>query len=516
MSLTRNENIELMELLQERNDRRFEANLKDRTWRLNNLYYVKDKAGEKVKFEMWAHQEYLLKHMHYNNIILKARQLGFTTFIQIFLLDACLFNNDVAAGVRAQTGDHAAKFFERIIKYAWDNIDPRIKDKMEVDSNAARTLKFGNGSSIEVGTHVGRSGTYQYLHISEYGKICQASPQQALEIRTGALNAVAKGQYVFIESSAEGQGGDFYDMTQTAKKLQDVNAELTDMDWKFFFFPWWKDTGYIQKGNVVYPDEMVKYFDELEEKGITLTRWQKNWYVKKKETQKGEMFREFPSTPDEPFHVAIQGSFFANTILSIRKKGHICPVPIEHGIPVNTFWDLGFDTTSIWFHQEIHGEHRFISYYENDDEGMAHYINIVDDFKINNGIVWGKHYGPHDLAKRSMSSLEKDKSMQAEYRKMGIEFEKIERTLDKQATIERGISALPNCWFHETNCSIGIARLENYKRTWNKQLQVWSKEPVHDLASHGSDAFLTFVDHYKNKPVKKLINHVKIRTATLF
>ena len=53
--------------------------LADREWRLNNLYYIKDKQGAKILFKPnWAQQQ-LLKP-HYLNIILKARQLGVTTF----------------------------------------------------------------------------------------------------------------------------------------------------------------------------------------------------------------------------------------------------------------------------------------------------------------------------------------------------------------------------------------------------------------------------------------------------
>ena len=64
----------------------------DWRWRLNNLYYIVDKEGNRVQFKMnWA-QEQLFDGMHYLNVILKARQLGFTTFIQLFMLDACVFN----------------------------------------------------------------------------------------------------------------------------------------------------------------------------------------------------------------------------------------------------------------------------------------------------------------------------------------------------------------------------------------------------------------------------------------
>ena len=63
----------------------FNETLGDWRWRLNNLYWIADKEGRRVRFQMnWA-QEALFNEMHHLNVILKARQLGFTTFIQLFI-----------------------------------------------------------------------------------------------------------------------------------------------------------------------------------------------------------------------------------------------------------------------------------------------------------------------------------------------------------------------------------------------------------------------------------------------
>ena len=73
--------------------------LLSQTWRLNNLYKIKDAHGNKIKFKMnWA-QRKLYEGMHYYNVILKARQLGFTTFAMIYFLDSCLFNSNHSAGL---------------------------------------------------------------------------------------------------------------------------------------------------------------------------------------------------------------------------------------------------------------------------------------------------------------------------------------------------------------------------------------------------------------------------------
>ena len=82
--------------------------LADPLYRLNNLYYITDKTGKKVKFKMTAEQYDYFEHEHSRNIILKARQLGFTTQVCIMQLDCALFESkkmclDCSYPTRCQT-----------------------------------------------------------------------------------------------------------------------------------------------------------------------------------------------------------------------------------------------------------------------------------------------------------------------------------------------------------------------------------------------------------------------------
>jgi hypothetical protein len=78
---------------------------------------------------------------------------------------------------------------------------------------------MSNNSSIRVSTSQ-RSGTLNYLHISEYGKLCAKYPEKAREVRTGAINTVQAGQVVFVESAAEGQEGHFFQLCDEAQALR--------------------------------------------------------------------------------------------------------------------------------------------------------------------------------------------------------------------------------------------------------------------------------------------------------
>jgi hypothetical protein len=94
----------------------------DPMWRLANLYYIKDVNGQKQKFyPNWAQEDFLLS-MWYLNLVLKSRQLGFTTVIDLFMLDAVLFNSHVNARVIADSDAKAKEIFDDKIRFAYDNL----------------------------------------------------------------------------------------------------------------------------------------------------------------------------------------------------------------------------------------------------------------------------------------------------------------------------------------------------------------------------------------------------------
>jgi hypothetical protein len=122
-------------------------------------------------------------------LILKARQLGISTFVSLLFLDRCLFNSNQHTGIIAHTREDAEMLFRRV-KFAYDSLPVEIKALRMANTDNARELQLSNGSTLRVGTSM-RSSTLQYLHISEFGKICAKYPDKAREIVTGALNAIA-------------------------------------------------------------------------------------------------------------------------------------------------------------------------------------------------------------------------------------------------------------------------------------------------------------------------------------
>ena len=469
----------------------------DRRWRLNNLYHIQDKHGNVVLFQLNEAQNKLLDNLHYLNIILKARQMGFSTFILILALDCCLFNSNFAAGLVADTLDNAKGLLKRI-KFAYERIPEGIRNVVRIKADNATEIEFSNGSGVEVGVSL-RSGTKNFLHISEYGKICAKAPEKAKEIKSGSLNTLAPRQLGFIESTAEGRAGDFYDKTQLARAQDDSKRELGDLDYKFHFFPWWQDKTYRLARASLVTEEDQKYFKELElEHGIVLEDEQKWWYSAKRVEQGDDMWKEYPSTPDEAFKAARDGAYFAKEIRSLRQIGKIGVFPYVPGIPINTFWDFGLgDTQTIWLHQLVAGENRWVGYFEDSGMGLGHYFNWLEKWRAQRNAVFGQHYAPHDVDHRRQTATSgKAETIKTMAAGLGYTFTTVERNPDKINSIQSIRTKLPSCCFDEAAVMAGLVHLENYSRDWDEKLGVWRSYPRHDEHSHGADAFMVFSDGY--------------------
>lgn len=457
-------------------------NLNDPLWRLNNLYWIIDKSGNKSLFILnWAQKE-LYENVWYCNLILKSRQMGISTFVCLLFLDRCLFNSNQHAGIIAHTREDAEVMFKRV-KFAYDSLPTELKSLISVNTDNARELQLSNGSSLRIGTSM-RSSTLQYLHISEFGKICAKFPDKAREIMTGSLNALESGQYIFIESTAEGREGYFYDMCKQSQADQKLNKNLSPMDFRFHFFPWWRQKSYrIKEQNIIIPTHFNEYFDSLEIIiGHQLDLQQRAWYYKRSVTQNEDMKREFPSTPEEAFESSNEGLYYARKLIEAKQQGRISKVYYDSNVPVHTAWDLGYnDSTAIWWFQVCGQEVHVLEYHENSGESLTYYLHFLK----NKPYVYGNHLVPHDAAVHEYST---GLSRVEVARNHNINF-----TIVPDIGINEGIDAVRNllnrCWFDEQKCFKGISNLDNYKKEWNDRHGCWSSKPLHNFASHGADAF---------------------------
>ena len=464
--------------------------LSDPKWRLNNLYYIKDEMGKKVQFKLRPVQEFLYDNLWFWNIIPKARQLGITTFFSVLYLDQILFGENQTATIIAHTEKDMKKIFKNKIKFAWDNLHPFIKANIgQPDTNTANEMTFPNGGMISVALS-SRSDTVQFLHISEFGKICAKYPDKAEEIVTGAINSVHAGAMISIESTAEGREGYFYDFVYDAERKRKEGRELTQLDFKIFFFPWWQKDSYTLEGNFVLPRELQEYFTKLEKKikvetgqAVVFTEGQKRWYMKKKETQRDKMFAEYPSTLDEAFSVATEGAFFSHEMNLVYDQNRIRLLPIIDGVKVDTWWDLGMnDFTVIVFTQTVGPQIRVIDVYFNRGYKLAHYVDVLKEKKFS----YGRHILPHDIEVKDYSTGITRKQTLFD---LGLFNVTVAPKLSFDDGIERMRNVFSRMYFDEERCKPLYEALGNYRREFDARLGSYKNKARHDNNSHFADAF---------------------------
>jgi len=478
--------------------------LRDKLWRLNHLYWITNKEGKPVRFQMTAEQLEYFEGMHTRNLILKARQLGFTTEVCIIQLDAALFEAAKCALI-AHTLNDAKRLFREKIKYAYDRLPDEIKAANPASNDAAGELVFKKGGSLYISTSF-RGGTLRYLHVSEFGKICAKFPDKAREIVTGAFEAVSSDCFTTIESTAEGRAGYFFDYCQSAEKAQLQGKLLSSLDWKFFFFSWWKNALYAIDPVETLPQRLSDYFAELEAKyGITLNERQRAWYYAKEKTLGDDMKREYPSIPAEAFQQSVEGAYYAKQFRKLYEQKRIGALPDNSHLPVHTFWDIGVsDSTAIWFVRIVGEEYHVIDYYENSGEGLRHYMKVLKD----KGYTYAQHWGPHDIDNREFSS---DAKTRREMAREGYEIDGQRYSLTFTVVPKLGVNdgieqvreILARCAFDDAKCEEGINALEGYRKEWDDKRGCWKDKPLHDWTSHGSDAFRYFAVTQKKRDVLK-------------
>lgn len=451
-----------------------------------------DAPGFVQPFKPNQAQREFLESLHTRNVILKARQLGFTTLIAILWLDHALFVANQRCAIIAHTLTDAEAIFRDKVKFAYDNLPASIRASFPLKRESATQLVFAhNNSAMRVAVSV-RSSTTHRLHISEMGKIAAKHPGKAVEIVTGALPAVPSTGIAIIESTAEGQSGEFFKIATQAERNMAAGDTLTARQFRFHFFPWWGNALYRMDptGVSISPDDHG-YFDDIEiQIGQDLDLEQRAFYVSVRDEEFGgdqeKMWREYPSVPTECWQRSTEGTYFATQLATARAAKRIIDFPINPAHATNTFWDIGAgDGTGIWLHQHINGVDRFIGYIEGWGLGYLHYIQELTGtgYNIQNLFL------PHDaqqkrqLHDRIASPQEMIEDIMPRHWKIHI--------VDRVETLQHGIEItrqrFADAVIHKTECKTGLIHLHQYRKRWNQQAGAWSDAP-NKLEGHSEAA----------------------------
>lgn len=225
-----------------------DATIGNSKWRLEHLYKIADKHGKTVIFKPNRAQRDFSMRRTGRDIILKARQLGFSTYCLITYLDRVLWTENCWIAIIAHEKDALEKLFAKIL-FAWDNLDPDLKAVLPEPSYETRfELAFrATNSKIYVDLDV-RGGTNQVVHFSEYARI--------LEDRILAtLPTVPESGEIVIETTPNGMGNRFYN--------EYLEACRGKNEYKAHFYPWWWDDEYRRSVKEVTDKNLT-----VDEKGL--------------------------------------------------------------------------------------------------------------------------------------------------------------------------------------------------------------------------------------------------------
>ena len=286
-------------------------------------------------------------------IILKARQVGFSTYVEALAYNKTATNKNYNSYIIAHEEQASQNLYDMFKRYhnnmpleLQPMIDTMNSKELEFKNPTRNPIEFrrnpGLQSSIKIGTArnvgAGRSQTINYLHASEV-----AFWQDAKTLMTGLMQTVpdVPNSYVFLESTANGVGGYFYDMWQ--------QAERGENDFVPLFFAWFEEptyttpfyteeekeqfineVNYVHKdhnGNIIHTEE----YELKEQFGLTYEQlnWRKKTIANKCGGDLDQFRQEYPSTPEEAFIASGRPKFNVNALRQYMKKAK---EPIFRGI----------------------------------------------------------------------------------------------------------------------------------------------------------------------------------------
>lgn len=226
------------------------------------------------------------------------------------------------------------------------------------------------------------------------------------------------------------------------------------------------------------------------------------------ETDEEEWQQEYECNPD----AAVKGTYYAAHIAKLQKLGQIYDDAAEWNpeLPVGVFSDIGrTDSCALWFYQRRAGGYALIDYEEFNGKDVDYYAKVVADKPYSYECIWV----PHDAKAKTLATKRSTIEQLIDYDNNGY-FRRWDPStpllrLSPRLAVQHGIDAvraiLTDCYF-SAKTEAGVEALRAYKRRWDDLTKSFADDPMHDWASHGSDAFRYFALGVRDfRPQKQLI-----------
>lgn len=224
-----------------------------------------------------------------------------------------------------------------------------------------------------------------------------------------------------------------------------------------------------------------------------LINWRDNpWFP---EVLRKEMEHDFQVDPDKAEHIWNgaygfgQGAILARWVAIAERAGRITDVKADpDGAPIVVSSDIGFrDTAGWWFWQPQLGGYKVLKYIGESGFDADDWIPQLQKEIEAIGAPLGRIWLPHDARAKTFQSKHTtvDKFLTA----FGAGKVAVVPQTKKLDQISAARTVINKCEFDRDGCEDGLDGLRAWEYEYNEETGVFSREPVHNWASHPSDAF---------------------------
>ncbi|MCD8378377.1 MAG: hypothetical protein LUB59_06280 [Candidatus Gastranaerophilales bacterium] len=246
-------------------------------------------------------------------VIVKARQLGLSTYIEARLFHRVLFEKGKNAFILGDKADTTNAIFAMTKKF-YDGLPECFQIPLLNNSN--RMLSFNTDSLFRVGTAgadvIGRGTTNNFFHGSE----C-AFWKNATEIVSGILQTIPEDldSEIYLESTTNGTVGDglyFYEMA--------MNGLDPLSEFETIFYPWFKNREYQKKlTEPLILDDYEKFLIKTYNLKNEQLLWRRNKLQNEFKKREHLFKQEYPSSLNEAF-LRNDNALIPNEYIELSKK----------------------------------------------------------------------------------------------------------------------------------------------------------------------------------------------------
>lgn len=288
---------------------------RDKIWRLEHLYKIKDKNKKIVRMKLNGVQRLIAEDIKdqkpIRHFTLKFRQPGVSTFWLMYYLDDTIFHSNVTTGILSHQRE-SLNYLWDIIKLAFRYLPDRIKPRLGEES--AKGLEFRNiNSKIFISLNVRSVGLHN-LHISEW---CYCGDEE-IHATMGATSPLTN---ISGESTGNGIANDGY--------LTYQDAKIKENEYTARFFPWFIQDEYRLPLKEIDPKYIMRNLNKEEKKLKEIMRKEYNLSLEpaqvlfrrqKKRALKLSFPQEYPETEEDAFITAGEHYFDGRKFFALLRE----------------------------------------------------------------------------------------------------------------------------------------------------------------------------------------------------